>query len=596
VIAQARSLLALLLAALALLTPGTAQADERILSWLSDIEVRADGSLDVTETIRVTVEGNQISRGIYRDFPTTYVRDGRPVRVGFEVHSVERDGQPEPYATEGAGNGVRVRIGDADVFLPYGEHTYVIRYTTTRQLGFFDGYDELYWNVTGNGWMFPIDKAEARIRLPQPVPFGPERAFYTGPQGSTARDAAVVSEQPGEIVIRSTTTLYPYEGLTVAVRWQKGVVAEPPKPTAAQLEFQDEGPRAGFVAALLAMLAYYFVAWKKAGRGPSAGTVVPQFTPPEGMSAAGLRYVNEMGFDDRCFAAAIVESGVHGEIKLVEGEKPFFGSAKTTLIKTSGKGGLQRGERAMLTALFSGSNSIEMDDANHARFGAARKALEAADAGGAVPSLAPGQALVAADARRGVRARRHRPADLLVPAAGPGGAVLELGVDAGAAGHPAAGHFGLLLDGGSDQPRPCDDGPHRRVRAVPLDHRGRAFRDAASAREDARAVRAVPALRDRARGGEQLGGQVRRRARRRGGRSHEGGSRRVRLVFGVEQRVVQSQPLCRDGRCLARQRGRLGVDGARFEQRLGRRRIVGRWRRRRWRRRLVAAATGRDRP
>ena len=60
------------------------------------------------------------------------------VRVGFEVDSVERDGRAEPWSRERIDNGVRVRIGDADVDCPQGEHTYVIRYRTTRQLGFFD--------------------------------------------------------------------------------------------------------------------------------------------------------------------------------------------------------------------------------------------------------------------------------------------------------------------------------------------------------------------------------------------------------------------------------------------------------------------------
>ncbi len=349
---------------------------ERIIAWHSQIDVRADGTLDVTETIRVNVEGYQINHGIYRDFPTTYQRDGRRVRVGFDVAGVTRNGQPEPYATESLGNGVRLKIGDADSYVPHGVQTYVIRYTTTRQLGFFEGYDELYWNVTGNGWAFPIVEAEATIRLLEAVPFGRERAVYTGPQGSTARDAEVVAERPGEIRFRTTKPLEPYEGLTVAVRWPKGVVAEPPKPSQARLAFQDQAPRAAALAGLLALLGYYLFAWKRAGRGPRAGTVVPLFAPPEGMSAAAVRYVKRMGFDDRCFAAAIVESGVQRELKMVEGEKPFFGSAKTTLVRTSGEGKLQRGERAMLKELFLGSNSIEMDDANHVRFGAARTALQ----------------------------------------------------------------------------------------------------------------------------------------------------------------------------------------------------------------------------
>lgn len=46
---------------------------ETIREFDAWIEVRADGSLDVTEVILVNAEGQQIKRGIYRDFPTTTV-------------------------------------------------------------------------------------------------------------------------------------------------------------------------------------------------------------------------------------------------------------------------------------------------------------------------------------------------------------------------------------------------------------------------------------------------------------------------------------------------------------------------------------------
>ena len=48
-----------------------------------------------------------------------------------------------------------------------GAHEYVIRYRATREIGRFADFDEIYWNVTGNGWIFPIDEAMARIRLPR---------------------------------------------------------------------------------------------------------------------------------------------------------------------------------------------------------------------------------------------------------------------------------------------------------------------------------------------------------------------------------------------------------------------------------------------
>ncbi|MGE0179076.1 MAG: DUF2207 domain-containing protein [Sphingomonas sp.] len=395
---RVRPLLALLLAALTLIgpawaakpiSPGGGEADmdmagppevaapegERIISYASDITVNRDSSLSVVETIRVRAEGNRIRRGIFRDFPTRYQRGGRTIRVGFDVQAVTRNGQAERYETERIDNGVRVRIGNANVMLPVGEHSYEIRYTTTRQIGFFDNYDELYWNVTGNGWMFRIDRAEAVVRLPQAVQLG-NRAVYTGPQGANGRNAEVVSEQPGEIRFRTTAPLYPYEGLTIAVAWPKGVVDAPPPPSAATAWLAENGPIGAAIAALGALLFFFYYAWKRAGRGPDAGTVVPLFEPPDGMRAAEVRYVKRMGFDNRCFAAAIVESAVHGKVRLTETEGGWLSRDKMRLDKTGDTGDLPDAERKMLTALFAGGNSIEMDKANHVRFRAAQSALQ----------------------------------------------------------------------------------------------------------------------------------------------------------------------------------------------------------------------------
>src|SRR5262249_14894609 len=191
--------------------------------------------------------------------------DGARVEVGFSVQSVARDGAPESFATEQLANGVRVRIGSGDRELANGPHEYVIRYRTTRQIGFFADYDELYWNATGTGWTFAIDQAEARIRLPEAVPFK-QRAFYTGPQGARGRDAAVVEERPGLIVFRTTRALPPRNGLTVAVAWQKGVVVEPTSSQLAGWWLRDNIALPVSLLGLALMLAYYINAWRRVGR------------------------------------------------------------------------------------------------------------------------------------------------------------------------------------------------------------------------------------------------------------------------------------------------------------------------------------------
>src|SRR5258708_2921993 len=136
--------------ALLLAAASPAAAVERIIQFISDVNVQRNGDLVVTETIRVEAEGNVIRRGIFRDFPTRYTRpDGSRVEVGFHLDGVTRDGSSENAAVEQIANGVRIRIGSADRVIPRGQHTYVIRYRTTRQIGIFGDYGALYWHATG---------------------------------------------------------------------------------------------------------------------------------------------------------------------------------------------------------------------------------------------------------------------------------------------------------------------------------------------------------------------------------------------------------------------------------------------------------------
>lgn len=364
-----RSALAALLLVLVWVTP--AQAEEKILSYDSHVAIQKDGALDVTETITVRAEGNRIRRGIFREFPTHYKgRNGSQVRVGFELLGVTRNGEVEPAAKEVMNNGVRIRIGQSDVFLTPGDYRYVIHYRTTRQLGRFPDYDELYWNVTGNGWEFPIDRAEGKITLPSPAAFG-QRAVYTGAQGATGQQARVVSEKPGEIVFETTGPLAPYEGLTVAAAFPKGILAEEKSSWLA-----DYGPLLAGGAALLGIIAFYYYAWLRAGRDPRPGTVVPLFSPADNLSPAAMRYIWKMKADNRAFAAALVDLGVKGHIKLSEEEGGWFSSDKTKIFRRIEVGEpLDAAEEAMLRELAMSGESIVMDQKNHVKFQAARKAL-----------------------------------------------------------------------------------------------------------------------------------------------------------------------------------------------------------------------------
>lgn len=297
-----------------------ALAREEILSFDSEIRVMDTGVLLVRETIRVRVEGRQIKRGIYRDFPVHYrkwqvLRDKR----GFEVLEVTRNGAPEPWHTERHQANVRVYIGNKNRNVKKGEQTYSLTYRTDWQLGFFEQHDELYWNVTGNDWTFPIRNITARVTLPESIPEGTVGLEgYSGIRGAKGGDFSAWVDSKGIPQFETTRFFDTGEGLTIVVNWPKGHVHEP---TSADRWKKLRDDNADFLYALLgigALLGFYTLAWLHAGRDPRPGVIYPRYRPQKGYSPAAMRYISRMGYDKKAFACALVNMAVHGHIRIEE--------------------------------------------------------------------------------------------------------------------------------------------------------------------------------------------------------------------------------------------------------------------------------------
>ncbi|CAN5460542.1 DUF2207 domain-containing protein [soil metagenome] len=347
-----------------------ALAAERITSFVSDVVIAADSSLTVRETIDLVAEGNEIKRGILRDFPTTYTdRKGVRYVVGFEVLGVRRDGRDEPYALESISNGKRIRIGSKDVMLDEGPHRYEITYRTTRQLAYFADYDELYWNVTGSSWTFPIERAEAIIHLPKGASVLHHDA-YTGPDGAQGKDFTVLASDGSLYRAQTTGTLAPGEGFTVAVGWPKGFVTEPTKADETRYFLLDNLGLIVIGLGVILTFFYYLYAWSRVGRDPPKGTIIPLFTPPSALGPAGMRYVWTQGFDDRTFAAALVGLAVKGRLKIIEDDAKDF----TIERKPDSGAALTAAEAALYRAIPGGRTALK--NTNHTTVSAFRSALE----------------------------------------------------------------------------------------------------------------------------------------------------------------------------------------------------------------------------
>ncbi len=369
----------IILCLLLIFTVLSVNSQERILSYDILAEVEKDGTLLVREQISVVAEGNAIKRGIFRSFPTKYKdRLGNRFKAGFEVTGVLKNGVPEPWFTEEKANGVVVYIGDKDIELMPGIYNYTLSFKTTRQIGFFDDYDELYYNAIGGDWVFPIEAATVTIKAPEGSGII-QKAAYSGYAGSSECDCVLTSE--GNVVSLTTTrTLQPMEQLTIAAAWQRGFVARPSALTKLINFLKDNLHILFALAGVAGAILLYYRKWKTAGKDPAKGTIIPLFDPPEGFSPAATGYLSSMGMKDEVITAALVNMAVSGYLKIISKKKKY-----SLELVPGAAAELTPEEKALASVLFTGSPEIDLDNKNHELFQKARNGAEKTLKGKMIP-------------------------------------------------------------------------------------------------------------------------------------------------------------------------------------------------------------------
>lgn len=346
---------------------------EEILDFHSDITLEEDSSLQITETITVFVTGRQIHHGIYRELPTRY-RDAFNNRyvVGFQMLAATRDSQNEAFRVEDFGNGKRIYLGDPNAIVQRGRHVYTISYTTNRQLGYFKDHDELFWNATGNGWIFPIRHASATVHLPAGIPADQVKlSGYTGPQQSRAAQLTATAAGDSTFQFDTNRSLGPREGLSIVLMWPKGFFTEPTFAEKMEFFFRDNSDALYVSTGFLVLVLYYLIAWSAVGRDPVRGVIMPLYEPPQNLSPAGIRYLLRMGFDNKTFAAAILDMAVRGYLTIKDqaGSYTLYLTGKPNVT-------LPPDESQLAAILFQGRSEIWLHQENHLTIRAAMKALK----------------------------------------------------------------------------------------------------------------------------------------------------------------------------------------------------------------------------
>ena len=219
---------------------------------------------------------------------------------------------------------------------------------------------------------FPIATATASVHLPASVPKGSVKSFgYTGRFGSNQSNVTFLTESGPVYTFTATSSLNPREGLTIGLTWPKGHVYEPTK----MEKFKHNlGLNASGYAGLFGLLGaflYYLLSWVMVGKDPAKGTIIPQFEPPEGISPCAARFIREMGYDNKCMAAAVISLASKGVLQIQENSGVF------SVEKANRPGpNVTKEELRVYNKLFQNKDWVQFKQSNHRTIGAAVTSLK----------------------------------------------------------------------------------------------------------------------------------------------------------------------------------------------------------------------------
>jgi hypothetical protein len=239
-----------------------------------------------------------------------------------------------------------------------------MRYAVTRELGFFNDHDELYWNVTGNGWVYQIDTAEATVHLPASVPLSRVTSdAFTGPYGSQEKQYTV-STTTGGISFLTTSGLGENSGLTIVVGWPKGYVTPPSSLDVVLAFIIGNWITLLCLIFIVGLFISYCITWWKQGRDPKAGIIIAQYEAPLGLSPATTRYLYKEGYDNKALVASLIHLAVQKNIRIEE-TSHLLKTSTYKLIRLNGETTCEDEELVLDTILPAGTLAYEPSQSHY---------------------------------------------------------------------------------------------------------------------------------------------------------------------------------------------------------------------------------------
>ena len=318
-----------LAASAAAAAPASADVDDFVFDRMTaDYTLtRADDGtsrLRVVEELVARFPDADQNRGIRRSIPESY--NGQPLRP-HAISVTDENGAARPMETESDDGAFHI-VSRADEYLR-GVQTFVLTYELENVVWDFpDTGLEFYWDVNGVDWAQPFGEVEARLHLDAELTAAltGDAACYQGVQDSGDPCASIVqdAEGAGSVITARADDLGPGENLTLAVGFADG--------TFALFDTSYLASPFGWLQGIagVGLLGAVALAVRSRRRAladePGRPTIIAEYTPPPGIDA--LESAVLLGQQTKAIPAEVLEQAVVGSIRIVEGEKRWFGGPR----------------------------------------------------------------------------------------------------------------------------------------------------------------------------------------------------------------------------------------------------------------------------